>query len=101
VLYIIEYFTRPTLALPYPFSYIYDQRHTYRRSYLKQLTVRLETLSKMYDVPIATIRRWARDRLFPGISVRKGGRRIYVDPEKFDRWFRGVEQEKNDRAVER
>ena len=58
---------------------------------MEQLTVRLETLSRMYDVPLATMRRWARDRLFPGISVRKGGRRIYVNPGLFDKWFRAEE----------
>jgi len=42
----------------------------------------------LYDIPIGTIRHWASDRKFPGITKRKGGRRIYVDPEQFDKWFR-------------
>lgn len=56
---------------------------------MKQKTVRLETLSKLYDIPLGTIRHWASDRKFPGITKRNGGRRIYVDPEMFDQWFRG------------
>ena len=49
-------------------------------------TVRLETLSEIYDIPLLTLRKWASERKFPGIIKRSGERRIYVNLEKFDKW---------------
>ena len=49
-------------------------------------TVRLETLSEIYDIPLLTLRKWASKRKFPGIIKRRGERRIYVSLEKFDKW---------------
>jgi hypothetical protein len=55
-------------------------------------TVRLETISDIYDVPLNTLRKWASRREFPGIIKRRGARRLYIDIAKFDRWFRGGER---------
>ena len=54
----------------------------------QQQTARLETISKMYDIPLWSLRKMASRREFPGIIQRKGTRRIYVDIDKFDAWFR-------------
>lgn len=55
-------------------------------------TVRLETLSQLYDVPLQTLRKWAAQRMFPGIIKRKGARRLYVSLEAFDVWFKSGEE---------
>jgi len=48
-------------------------------------TMKLETLSQTYDIPLWTIRKWASERRFPGII--KKGRSVYVDKGKFHDWF--------------
>ena len=53
-----------------------------------KVTVRLESLAEIYDVPIFTLRKWASERRFPGIIKRRGERRLYVDLSKFDLWFK-------------
>lgn len=58
---------------------------------MKQKTALLEGLSDIYGIPLGTVRKWASDRIFPGIIRRKGARRLYVDLEKFDEWFRSGE----------
>ena len=52
---------------------------------MERLTTNLEGISKMYGIPLWTLRKWASQRKFSGI-IRKG-RRIYVDIEKFREWF--------------
>lgn len=56
-------------------------------------TVRLETLSEIYDIPLQTLRRWASKRKFPGIIKRRGERRLYVNLSKFDEWCNELNQE--------
>ena len=65
---------------------------------MQRRTVKLETLSEIYDVPINTLRKWASRREFPGILKRRGARRIYVDVEKFDKWFRQTGEETDARG---
>lgn len=60
---------------------------------MQRRTAQLETLSDVYDIPLNTLRKWASQRRFPGIVKRRGARRIYVDVEKFDRWFRQIGEE--------
>ena len=50
--------------------------------------VRLETLCSLYDLNLATFRKKAARREFPGIVQRRGERRLYIDVDTFDRWFR-------------
>ena len=56
---------------------------------MRHKTVRLETLSVTYDIPLSTLRQWAYKRKFPGIKKKMGIKQVYVDPEVFDHWFRG------------
>lgn len=51
-------------------------------------TVRLETLSEIYDIPLSTVRYWAYKRKFPGINKISGVKQVYVELEKFDKWLR-------------
>jgi len=51
----------------------------------KQETVQLKTLSKMFDIPLWTLRAWASKRTFPGIIKRN--RSLYVVVERFREWF--------------
>lgn len=62
-------------------------------------TVRLETLSAIYDVPLKTLRKWASQRRFPGIIKHKGSRRLYVDLSRFHVWFTNSE-DSTDRSGE-
>lgn len=48
----------------------------------------LETLCQIYDLNLKTFRKKAARREFPGIIQRRGERRLYIDVETFDRWFR-------------
>jgi len=48
-------------------------------------TAQLKTLSKMFDIPLWTLRAWASKRTFPGIIKRK--RSLYVIVEEFRKWF--------------
>lgn len=66
---------------------------------MEKQTVRLETLAAMYDIPLNTLRKWASQRRFPGILKRRGARRIYIDVEKFDHWFRQTGEETDTRGV--
>lgn len=50
-----------------------------------KLTTDLKGISKMFGVPIWTLRKWASERKFPGII--KCSRRVYVDISKFRDWF--------------
>ena len=63
-------------------------------------TAQLETLSEAYDIPLNTLRKWASKRRFPGIVKQRGGRRIYVDIEKFDCWFRQRGEEADAKGTE-
>lgn len=47
----------------------------------KKETASLNTLSKMFDIPLWSLRKWASQRKFPGIIKR--GKSVYVDVEKF------------------
>jgi hypothetical protein len=60
---------------------------------LERRTAQLEDVAAMYGIPLSTVRKWAADRIFPGLVRRKGARRLYVDLEKFDAWFRSGEVE--------
>ena len=64
----------------------------------QQETVRLETLSQIFDIPLLTLRKWASNREFPGIIRIKGRRRIYVNLEKFREWWLNAEEEKTNLA---
>lgn len=48
------------------------------------------TLEKLcehgFPVPLWTLRKWASQRLFP-LYQPGGGKRIYVNPEEFRKWF--------------
>lgn len=56
---------------------------------MERETVRLETLSEVFDIPLWTLRKWASKWAFPGIRSTPG-RRIYVDLAKFrERWMSG------------
>ena len=65
---------------------------------IEKRTAQLETLAEAYDVPLNTLRKWASRREFPGILKRRGARRIYVDVEKFDCWFRQTGEETDTRG---
>ena len=48
-------------------------------------TISLRGLSERFSIPLWTLRKWAAKRQFPGII--KKGRKIYVDIDKFRKWF--------------
>jgi len=54
-----------------------------------KVTMRLHSLSKKYDIPLWTLRKWASERRFPGIN--KIGSSIYVNVTIFEKWFLGHE----------
>jgi len=60
---------------------------------IEKRTAQLDTLAEVYDIPLNTLRKWASKRRFPGIVKLRGARRIYVDVEKFDHWFRQTGEE--------
>lgn len=49
---------------------------------------RLETICEIYDLNLKTWRKKASRHDFPGIIRRRGERRLYIDIEAFDRWFK-------------
>jgi len=56
----------------------------------KQETVRLETLSEIFDIPLWTLRKWASQRKFPGIQKGRT-RRVYVNLDIFRAWWNSGE----------
>jgi hypothetical protein len=48
-------------------------------------TASLNTLSRIFDIPLWTLRKYASERRFPGIIKR--GRNVYVDLKKFRAWL--------------
>jgi len=52
---------------------------------------KIETVCEIYDLNKNTWRKKAAKGDFPGIVRRRGERRLYVNLEVFDRWFRGSE----------
>ncbi len=50
----------------------------------------LKEISKIYSIPLSTLRRWASERRFP---LYKVSNRILVSPEEFEEW---VNQQKVD-----
>lgn len=48
-------------------------------------SVTLKTISKMFGIPLWTLRKWAAQRRF---SLYKVNTRIYVNPSEFLDWWR-------------
>ncbi len=44
----------------------------------------LKKISKIYSIPLSTLRRWASERRF---SLYKVSNRILVSPEEFEEWL--------------
>jgi len=44
----------------------------------------LKEISKIYSIPLSTLRRWAAERRF---SLFKVSNRILVSPEEFEEWI--------------
>jgi len=51
----------------------------------EQEVVRLEVISKRYDIPLSTLRRWASQRRFP---LYKISNRVRVSLSEFDDWVK-------------
>ena len=44
----------------------------------------LKEISKIYSIPLSTLRRWASERRFPLFKVSN---RILVSPQEFEEWL--------------
>ena len=56
---------------------------------------RLETISKIFDIPLSTLRKWASERKFPGVI--KLGRAVRVDVPTFREWIQSHRVDKKGR----
>ena len=52
---------------------------------LEHQYVRLEEISKCYDIPLSTLRRWASERRFP---LYKVSNKIRISLQEFEQWFK-------------
>lgn len=51
--------------------------------------VKLSELAVLSEVPLRTLREWARLRRFPYFQAQRGGT-ILVRPEEFARWYDSI-----------